>query len=584
MKRLLRSVPLAVLLAVSTAASTHAQYTIEQTLSGGYNRMIKGQTFTPSVGIVPNPGAVTTLDLTEIRFTRSMQSWVGPTSEFYLNIYDGDPVNGTGVFVGSSLESINVGGLGDYSPMRWSFAHLTLDYDHEYWALVSSTNTTGGFDVYCGMREGANDPYAGGTCIAGVAGDEGGYHVKPVHDLGFEMSFGDSVPLTADATTLIGPLPGTVTFDFDAGIANAGDLYILACGTLGSAPGTPLPGGAVLPLNYDPVHVNLIASWNNSQVFFGFIGFLDGSGRAAPRLEWPGLLSAVGLEYTFAGCTFGPVDFVTNAWTVTILPEPVPPSKELYVAYKTPTDNFHLGRIDYLTPATVQNLGSMGKRMIRAIEFAGDGTLYAYESPLWNQGRLFRVNPATAGLTPIGPTTTQRVDSMAWNPVDQTMYGVNAESAELVAIDLATGAITLVGTVTDNGPLSWNWMAGLGVDAAGYFYAYNNAGTTSVSEVGIWRSTQPGGLDFAPVYDLTAEFGLYGSGLTTQTPSPLFIDWSAPDGTAYGWLREYDWDTRGWYRYHWNALGLGWTRFSLYPLLNTLFYSWTAPPATSPLF
>ena len=173
---------------LNNGPNLRAEYLIEQTVSGGYNPWIKGQTFTPGIGIDPDPGPVSAMDLTGIVFYRSSQGWSGPTRHFYLNIYDGDPVNGAGAFVGSSINSIDVAPLDNHNPMIWNFDQISLDYDHEYWALVSSTETDGGFDVWCGMRESnQTDPYAGGTSIAGISGDPGGYFVKPTIDLAFEI-------------------------------------------------------------------------------------------------------------------------------------------------------------------------------------------------------------------------------------------------------------------------------------------------------------------------------------------------------------------------------------------------------------
>lgn len=166
-------------------------YMVEQTVNSGYNPWIKGQTFTPSIDIDPDPGTVSALDLTAVTFFRSSQGWAGPTSHFYLNIYDGDPVNGSGAIVGSSLNTVDVDPLGNFDPMTWTFDNLTLDYNHEYWALVSSTNTHGGFDVYCGMRESGGDEYTGGTAIAGTSGDPFSYTVKS-NDIAFEILLLDS--------------------------------------------------------------------------------------------------------------------------------------------------------------------------------------------------------------------------------------------------------------------------------------------------------------------------------------------------------------------------------------------------------
>ncbi|MFG0315872.1 MAG: hypothetical protein ACF8XB_01265 [Planctomycetota bacterium JB042] len=185
---------LALGLALAAAPLAEAQYLVQQTINGGYNPWIKGQTFTPSVGVTPNPGSVSSLDLTQVTFYRSFQAWSGPTSFFYLNVYDGDPVNGAGQFVGSSVNRVDVSALGDFAPLQWAFDDLTLSYGHTYWALVSSTDTAGGLDVWCGMREsGQTDPYVGGNSIAGVSASPGGFTVKPTIDLAFDILLADSV-------------------------------------------------------------------------------------------------------------------------------------------------------------------------------------------------------------------------------------------------------------------------------------------------------------------------------------------------------------------------------------------------------
>ncbi len=82
--------------------------------------------------------------------------------------------------------------------------HQTINggYGHTYWALVSSTDTAGGLDVWCGMREsGQTDPYVGGNSIAGVSAGPGGYTVKPTIDLAFDIQLADSVLTLANAAT-----------------------------------------------------------------------------------------------------------------------------------------------------------------------------------------------------------------------------------------------------------------------------------------------------------------------------------------------------------------------------------------------
>ena len=113
-------------------------------------------------------------------------------------------------------------------------------------------------------------------------------------------------------------LPRDVDFVFDAGVENAGDQYFLMCGISGTWPGKTLPGGLVVPCNWDPIVMPLVRSLNNIAIFFDFIGTLDGLGQASPRFEWPGYPGSAGLKIYFAGCTIYPFDFVTNAVQVEV--------------------------------------------------------------------------------------------------------------------------------------------------------------------------------------------------------------------------------------------------------------------------
>lgn len=113
---------------------------------------------------------------------------------------------------------------------------------------------------------------------------------------------------------------GSVNFTLDAGVENAGDQCFLMCGLLGTSPGTTLPGGLVVPCNWDPVVMPIVRSLNNIAIFFDFIGTLDGNGQAFPRFEWPGYPGSAGLIIYFAGCTIYPFDFVTNSVEIEVVP------------------------------------------------------------------------------------------------------------------------------------------------------------------------------------------------------------------------------------------------------------------------
>ena len=86
-----------------------------------------------------------------------------------------------------------------------------------------------------------------------------------------------------------------------------------------TGPGTPLPGGLILPCNWDLVS-DLVMPFNNIAFFFDFIGTLDASGQATPHFAWPGYPGSAGLMFYFAGCTISPFDFVTNGAAVEVVP------------------------------------------------------------------------------------------------------------------------------------------------------------------------------------------------------------------------------------------------------------------------
>jgi len=107
----------------------------------------------------------------------------------------------------------------------------------------------------------------------------------------------------------------------DAGPAYAGRNYILGGSFSGARPGTPLPGGEVLPLNRD-VLTDLILANLNGVVFQNFSGTLDGDGRAVATLNIPGAInpSHAGKTVTFAFLLTGGFDFVSNPVFVEIEP------------------------------------------------------------------------------------------------------------------------------------------------------------------------------------------------------------------------------------------------------------------------
>jgi len=126
--------------------------------------------------------------------------------------------------------------------------------------------------------------------------------------------------LIADKGAVDDNMGGTVHFWLKAGEANAGNPYLLVAGVSGTSPGTPLPGGMVLPLKWDWVS-DLVLPYNNIAFFFDFLGTLDSNGEAWARFEWPGYPNSAGLVFYFACCAQDPVEgfnFVSNPLEVEV--------------------------------------------------------------------------------------------------------------------------------------------------------------------------------------------------------------------------------------------------------------------------
>ena len=161
----------ALLLLLLAVAAVAQEYTISQPTAPttfSFGGECRGQTFTPNIGVMPSPGAVTTLPLVEFTMYRGFLTSNGPSAATYLNIYDGDPNNG-GTFIGSSTNTVDTTVTVGNTPFTWTFDQLALAYGTKHWAIMSTTDTVGAIDVRCSMRnDGATNAYAGGAGIVNV--------------------------------------------------------------------------------------------------------------------------------------------------------------------------------------------------------------------------------------------------------------------------------------------------------------------------------------------------------------------------------------------------------------------------------
>ncbi|MHC4943552.1 MAG: hypothetical protein ACYTG7_11100, partial [Planctomycetota bacterium] len=130
--------------------------------------------------------------------------------------------------------------------------------------------------------------------------------------------YGEAEPptLSVDPPEVSAYFGGKFTFTLTGGPDLAGRDYALFGSTSGTSPGTVLPGGLVLPINYDWFTVLLLdlALQGGAGLVIDFIGTLDKAGSAEAQLCFPGhceLFEDVTLY--FAWCTYSPFDFVSNS-------------------------------------------------------------------------------------------------------------------------------------------------------------------------------------------------------------------------------------------------------------------------------
>lgn len=188
---------LSAIVAAGVAGSASAALLVEQPdTNAAFGNAATGQSFTPNVGITATapdtlPAAsTTTIDLTSFTlYSGGAGNDLSDTT--YLLIYDANP-SGTANLVGSSTNSI------DTSPaptagtaMTWNFASLTLNYDDEYFAVMSSSNTgTSAGDIGLSIQV-LNDPanpYTGGSGLIANFGESAGGDAK------FTATFANPVP------------------------------------------------------------------------------------------------------------------------------------------------------------------------------------------------------------------------------------------------------------------------------------------------------------------------------------------------------------------------------------------------------
>lgn len=124
--------------------------------------------------------------------------------------------------------------------------------------------------------------------------------------------------LLAGQVDLSASTGGEVVLVLDAEKARAGDLYLMLGSVSGTSPGIPV-GSALLSLNPDAFFRRSLAAPNAPPLVDSF-GVLDAAGTASARLVVPADSGLVGLQVSLAYLAGPPIDFASNAVTLTIFP------------------------------------------------------------------------------------------------------------------------------------------------------------------------------------------------------------------------------------------------------------------------
>ena len=198
----------------------------------------------------------------------------------------------------------------------------TFDIDHA--PLVADFDKDGVLDVFIvggHGTSGAPQQNHGRAYMLSMNGATGPGWPMFRHDIRHSGCFDGYLSLECDTPTLPASTGGSAPFALKAGTVNAGRTYILLGGLSGTEPGTPLPGGAVLPLNWDGF-TNLVLQCINSTFFANFMNTLDASGKGAGWFNTNGPLDPafLGVKMCFAFALNNPWNFTSNAVRIEIVP------------------------------------------------------------------------------------------------------------------------------------------------------------------------------------------------------------------------------------------------------------------------
>jgi len=126
--------------------------------------------------------------------------------------------------------------------------------------------------------------------------------------------------LGTDIKAISADAGGVVNLHLNAGPANSNRNYFVLGSASGTEPGFTLPGGQLLPLNWD-LFTGMTFKFANTIFFTDFHAVLDASGVGSARFDTVGPLprEALGLTLNFACLLYSPYDFVSNPVAIKIV-------------------------------------------------------------------------------------------------------------------------------------------------------------------------------------------------------------------------------------------------------------------------
>jgi hypothetical protein len=169
---------------------------------------------------------------------------------------------------------------------------------------------------------------------------------------------------------------------------------------------------------------------------------------------------------------------------------------------------------DSSNPSGYTTIGTTGINNIGfgGLDFDESGNLWAYASYFKNTGGasagLYKINTATGAATLQGNAGLQSLQDMAWNPVDNTMYGINSQNnvSRLYKVNLNSGVVSPVG-ILQGLPTAQHVMS-FAIDSTGNFY---------IHEMNSDRIYKGSTLSLSQLYQLPSDTN-FSQGMT--------IDWS----------------------------------------------------------